>query len=308
MEKVNTAAKYDVFVIADLCIDLLFTGKVRPQYGQAEQFVDDYTVDLGGSAAIFASQFTKLGGNVGFLASVGDDLFGKMLLEKIQSIGISTEFITVAKTGKTAVGLGLSDGHDRAMLTFAGTILDIKPKNITSELIKQTRHWHIAGYYLLPQLWDFWPNFLQKIHYQGITVSLDTNWSPEGNWEQVRKILHHVNVFLPNEEEAKHISGKDNLEEAGNWLAQHCGLVVVKCGADGAMVFQKNQMRTFGIPVELTENLVIADTTGAGDNFDAGFISAWLSGNSLDHCIHLGMRCGTGSLRAIGGIAGQVYK
>lgn len=303
----NIARKYDVFVVADLCIDLLFTGKVRPQFGQAEQLVEDYTADLGGSAAIFASQFTKLGGNVGFLASVGDDLFGKMLLEKIQSIGISTKFITVNKTGKTAVGLGLSDRHDRAMLTYTGTMLDVQPQNITSELMKQTRHWHIAGYYLLPQFWDFWPSFLQKLQLQGITISLDTNWAPEGNWEKVREILHNVNVFLPNEEEAKRISGKENLEAAGKWLAQHCDLIVVKCGANGVSVFQKDRLQTFSIPAQLTENLAIADTTGAGDNFDAGFLSAWLSGKSLEDCVHLGMRCGTASLRAIGGIAGQIY-
>ncbi len=303
----STVAKYDVFVVADLCIDLLFTGSVRPQYGQAEQFIEDYTVDLGGSAAIFAAQFAKLGGNVGFLASVGDDLFGRILMEKLHFLNISTDLIKTDQTTKTAVGLGLSDGHDRAMLTYAGTMLSVQPENITSELINQTRHWHIAGYFLLPQFWNFWKPFLQQLHKQRITVSLDTNWAPEGNWAQVREILPFVNIFLPNEEEAKHISDKDDLKEAGAWLAQRCDLVVIKCGAAGAIVFEKNQLQPFTIPVELTENLTIADTTGAGDNFDAGFLRAWLLGKPLEQCVYWGIKCGTSSLRAVGGIAGQIH-
>lgn len=303
----NAAVKYDVFVVADLCIDLLFTGKVRPQYGQAEQFVDDYTTELGGSAAIFASQFTKLGGNVGFLASVGDDVFGRILIDKLRSLNIGTRFIKLDPTEKTAVGLGLSDGHDRSMLTYAGTMFGIQPENITSELINQTKHWHIAGYFLLPQLWDFWKPFLQQIQQQGITTSLDTNWAPAGNWSQVREILPLVNVFLPNEAEAMHISGKDNLKAAGYWLAQRCDLVVIKCGAAGAITFEKGRVQTFAIPAELTENLTIADTTGAGDNFDAGFLRAWLLGKPLSECVQLAMKCGTSSLRAIGGIGGQIH-
>ncbi|MBK7870157.1 MAG: carbohydrate kinase family protein [Saprospiraceae bacterium] len=299
-------AKYDVFVIADLCIDLLFTGTVRPKYGQAEQLIDDYTVDLGGSAAIFASQFAKLGGNVGFLAKVGNDLFGNILLEKIKSIGISSEHISIDETHKTAAGIGLSDGQDRAMLTYMGTLLSVKPEDIKDEFIKRTKHWHIASYFLLENLWDFWILFLQKLKQQGLTVSLDTNWAPKENWQQVHNILPYIDVFLPNEEEAKLISGEKNVIEAGKWLSDRCNLVVIKCGGDGAMAFQKEKIYKFDIPIHLTENLMIADTTGAGDNFDAGFLHNWLLNKALEECIKLGMECGTRSLSAIGGIEGQI--
>ncbi len=297
---------YDVFVVADLCIDLLFTGKVRPRYGQAEQFLEDYTIDLGGSAAIFASQFTKLGGNVGFLAKVGDDFFGHFLIEKIKALGISTTYISLDTNRKTAVGVGLSDGADRAMLTYTGTLQSIEPDDIQEDFVTATRHWHIASYFLLENLYEHWIPFLQQLRQQGVTVSLDTNWAPKENWERVHALLPFVDVFLPNEEEARRISGKADVLEAGNWLVNYCKIVVIKRGGAGAMVFQKENVQQFDLPKTLTNQLVIADTTGAGDNFDAGFLRGWLLGKSVEACVQLGMKCGTLSLSAIGGITAQL--
>lgn len=298
--------QFDAFVVADLCVDLLFTGTVRPKYGQAEQLIDDYTIDLGGSAAIFAAQFAKLGGKIGLLAKVAEDLFGNMLKDKLKSLGISTAYISTDPSRKTSVGIGLFDGKDRAMLTYTGTMLATQPEDIHKNYLNLTSHWHIASYYLLTQLRSFWSEFIPQLKKQGISLSLDTNWDPEEDWQQVQEILPFVDVFLPNEAEAKHISGKNDLLESGKYLAQYCGLVVVKCGADGAIVFRNDEIQSFAIPAELTENLQIADTTGAGDNFDAGFLRNWLLGKSLEECIHLGIRCGTASLKAIGGIEGQL--
>ena len=67
---------FDVALVADLCADMLFKGDARPTYGQVEHFVDDYQIELGGSAAIFASQFTRLGGRVALYGMVGEDLLG----------------------------------------------------------------------------------------------------------------------------------------------------------------------------------------------------------------------------------------
>ncbi len=300
--------KYDVFVVADLCMDLLFTGRVRPRYGQAEQFIDDYTADLGGSAAIFASQFTKLGGKVGFLGKVGDDLFGHILLDKLKKIGISTELVSIDPHCKTAVGVGLSDRADRAMLTYLGSIEALQPTDIQEVFIENTRHWHIASYYLLEQFQEFWIDFLPKLKEKGITISLDTNWAPRNDWFRVKPILPLIDVLLPNEEEALYLSDREDFIERGKRLAGICNLVVIKCGAEGATVFQGDKVTRFGIPDVFTENLEIADTTGAGDNFDAGFLRNWLLGKPLVDCVQLAMKCGTKSLTAIGGIAGQVQE
>jgi sugar/nucleoside kinase (ribokinase family) len=113
-------------------------------------------------------------------------------------------------------------------------------------------------------------------------------------------------VFLPNEGEALHISGKDDLDQAGKWLAGITGLTVIKCGAQGAVAFKGDERTQFAVPQALLDGLRIVDTTGAGDNFDAGFMFAWLQGEALADCVALGMKCATASLGAIGGIEGQL--
>ncbi len=301
--------KYDVAVVADLCLDFLITGKVKPKYGQAEKLVDDYTLELGGSAAIFASQFSKLGGRVGLIGAIGQDLFGHFLIEKLNQNNISEENIIIKPDVKTSVGLGLSYYEDRAMLTYLGAMAELNAEDIfKSGVLANTGHLHIAGYFLLNQLYDFWPKILKDSDNKNFTTSLDTNWSPDDDWDKVKKLLPYIDVFLPNEQEALHISAKDNIVEAGKFLAGITKIVVIKRGEKGAMVFQGNSIKDVGVPNKLKQNLKIADTTGAGDNFDAGFIREWLLKKPLENCILQAISCGTQSLTKTGGIEGQLRK
>jgi sugar/nucleoside kinase (ribokinase family) len=299
--------EYDVVVIADLCVDILFTGDVKPIYGQVEQFINNYELELGGSAAIFASQFSKLGGKVGLLGTAGEDIFGQYIVDRVDRLGITTEYISRTSDFKTAVGLNLSNQEDRAMLTYKGSI-----DGITSELLKDslilnnTNHVHIVSYFLLNHLQSFWSSELASLKKGGMKVSLDTNWDPDDCWESVIDILHHVDVFIPNEEEALRISKKANVKAAGKWLSQFGGLVVVKCGENGAIVFEGDSVKNYNVPELLLSDMKISDTTGAGDNFDAGFLYAWLKDKPIDVCVNLGLRCGTSSLSKLGGIAGQI--
>ncbi|MCX2739772.1 carbohydrate kinase family protein [Pontibacter anaerobius] len=298
--------KHQLVTIADLCLDILFTADVVPKYGQVEQFVNDYHVDLGGSAAIFASQFAKLGGNPALFGVVGTDTFGDILTLKLHESGIMTDYLVKDTETKTAVGLGLAKGDDRAMLTYKGTMQSVTPERIRKAgILREAKHIHIASFYLLDQLHELWEQELKSLKQNGVTVSLDTNWAPEGNWQAVHSILGYVDVFIPNEEEALLISGQPTCDLAGEWLSTKCGLVVIKRGAAGASVYQNKEAVHFQVPSALTKHLEIADTTGAGDNFAAGFVYAWLNQNSIAESVNLAMRCGTTSLSKIGGIAGQ---
>jgi len=297
--------QFDVAVIADLCVDILVKGDVVPVWGQAEQFVDDYCLELGGSAGIFATQFARLGGRVGLYGTVGNDLFGRYLRERLTGLGIATEHVSTSGRFKTPVGLGLIRKDDRAMFTYQGCLQEITFEAVdASGLLAQAPHLHIASYFLLDALRPHWPEVLPGLRERGMTVSLDTNWSPDGNWGAAREILGYVDVFLPNEEEALRISGRDSVEDAGKWLGDRVKLAVIKRGARGALAFESgSRVELAGVALDEAS---IADTTGAGDNFDAGFLHAWLKGAPLARCMELGIRCGTSSLRCMGGIEGQL--
>ena len=302
-----TEMQFDVAVIADLCVDFLVRGDDVPIWGQAEVFVDDYCLELGGSAGIFASQFTRLGGKVGLYGKVGNDLFGHYLRERVTGLGIATEHVFASERYRTPVGFGLSMKGDRAMLTYEGCLREITFDAVeASGLLAKSPHLHIASYFLLESLRPHWPRMLPALRQRGMTVSLDTNWSPAGNWDAVREILGYVDVFAPNEQEALHISGMDNVEDALKWLSRLVKLTVIKRGARGAVAFDRESGDRVDLPGTPLDERSIADTTGAGDNFDAGFLYAWLKGAPLANCVKLGMRCGTASLARMGGIEGQL--
>lgn len=293
--------------MADLCVDILFAGDVKPIYGQAEQLVNDYAIELGGSASIFSSQFVKLGGEVNLVGKVGDDMFGNFVRERLRTLNVATKHILKTRSGKTAVGLGLGYRNDRAMLTYLGAMHELTEEEILSTgLFDQPQHLHITSYYLLSHLQNFWKQQLPMLKEKGTTISLDTNWSIVGDWQSVHSIFPFIDVFIPNEQEALHISGQSSVLDAGKWLSNFCNVTVIKCGSEGAIVFDKDKTVTsFPVPACLTQNLKIADTTGAGDNFDAGFLKAWLAQKAVEDCVLDGMVCGTMSLAEVGGITAQ---
>lgn len=262
---------FDILCVSDMCVDMVMTGNVRPQFKQVEQLIEGYSIELGGSANIFASQVAKLGARSGVLGWVGEDAFGQFCLETLQSLGVDTSRVgrhTQLKTGISAI---LAEPGDRAILTYLGTIEGVQPNELSDGVLGDCRHWHIASFFLLNQLRSQWKEWLTRCHEKKVSTSLDTNWDPENRWEGVKELLPLVDVFLPNEAEALAISGETDVERAGRELSACGPLVVVKRGEDGAMVFKGQQSwRIRGN--ELSDlPVTIVDAVGAGDNFDAGF-------------------------------------
>lgn len=298
----------DVLSVSDTCVDLIVTGNVRPKFGQVEQLVDDYAVDVGGSAPIFASQFVKLGGRAGLVGALGDDPFGRLALERLRSVGVDTSRLDVRREVKTALGLGLSEPGDRAMLTYLGSIDALGPEALTEELLRACRHWHLASYFLLAKLRGAWREWLRRARQAGLSTSLDTNWDPANRWEGVRELLPFVQVFLPNEAEAQAIAREKDVYRAGAALAREGPLVVVKRGERGAAAFDGVKSWEVPDPADVNVPLRVVDTTGAGDSFDAGFLRAWLLRRPVEDCLRWGMRCGRASLAAAGGIEAQLRR
>ena len=296
---------FDVLTVADICVDMILTGNVRPQFHQVEQIVDDCSLELGGSATIFATQLAKLKARVGVIGWVGKDVLGQFVLQQLAAAGVDTQRVREHLAFKTGVGVALSEKNDRAILTYPGTIDATRPEDLQERWLGGCKHWHIASYFLLQNMRAIWPDWLAKCRGRGITTSLDTNWDPEARWLGVQELLPLVDIFLPNEEEALAISGERNPFDAGKRLASSGPLVVIKRGENGALAMLKNKTWEFR-PDQTELPSFIVDATGAGDNFDAGFIRAWLLGRDMETCLRLGHRCGLNSLKFLGGTRGQV--
>ncbi len=297
--------RFDVVNIADVFADVVITGHQKPSFGQVETLAESYEIELGGSGPIFASQFARLGGHVAVITVIGTDQMGDFILHRMEESGINTTHVRRSSVNKTPLGLNISIEGDRSLLTVPGTLNEIMPDLANRIRLEEVRHWHISGYFLLPSLLPFWPGFLKQLKTFGITSSLDTNWAPSGNWEQVLEILPLVDLFLPNEQEAMAIAGTSDYRDAGQCLAGQTGMVVVKRGGEGASVFAGNREHNVTVGELWPRGVTVVDTTGAGDCFDAGFVYEWLRGADPDRCLRTGVLCGTSCVEGIGGLQSQ---
>lgn len=290
---------YDIITALDVCVDFLVIGSPIPQFGQAEQLIEDYKIEMGGSAVIFASQCAKLGLRTTGAGRVGPDAFGRLFLEKLAATGVDLSAIVCDEQAKTGVGILLCRQNDRSILTYSGTIDGVSREMVAAQLT-QARHLHIASYYLMAALRPAWPDLARQAKANGMTVSLDTNWDPAGQWQGIDDLAGSVDVFLPNENEARAFTGESDLDAAITRLGEMFPVVVIKLGSAGAMAICHGQIsRVSGYPG------VPVDTVGAGDNFDAGFLFGWLHENPVERCLELGCFCGSRSIQALGGFAAQ---
>jgi len=137
----------------------------------------------------------------------------------------------------------------------------------------------------------------QRLKSAGLTISLDTNDDPDDEWQGgLYDILRYVDVFLPNEREARKAAGTEDLELAIRKLAELVPVVVVKLGRDGAMA-QRGTER-FISPAQIVDAV---DPVGAGDSFDAGFIHQYLRGADMPACLASGNIAGALSTTRSGG-------
>jgi sugar/nucleoside kinase (ribokinase family) len=302
-------------------VDILVVGEINPDivvsdpdpvpvFGEVERVVESIRMTVGSSSAIFACGAARLGLRVAFYGVVGDDPFGRYMLEALAGRGIDVAACTVEPDRPTGATVILTSGRDRAMLTGLGTIGALDVEGIPAALVGRARHVHLGAFFLQDEHRDRLAPFFAEARARGLTTSFDTNWDPTERWDGgIDEMLRATDVFLPNAAEARRIAGIDDVEVAARALAARGAagrsdgepIVAVKLGAAGALACRADGLivRVDGLPTEPI------DTTGAGDSFDAGFLRAWLDGGDLRASLELGAACGALSTRRAGGVDGQ---
>lgn len=296
----------DLLVVGDLNPDIVLRGDVVPRFGQAEQRLEAADVVLAGSGGIVAAGAARLGLRTSIVATIGRDPFGDLVAAELDARRVDRSLVTRVTTRGTGSSVILSAGDDRAILTFPGALELEDAALVTDEVLRRTRHLHLAGFFLLPRMAAAAGDLLRRAHTVGCTTSLDTNWDPSQRWAGVLDLLPDVDVFLPNENELLAVSAQSDPESAVVALRRHAPdvVVVAKRGAHGAQAWVPGQptVRAAGIPVD------VVDTTGAGDSFDAGFLSAWIGGLETAVALRWGCVAGGLSTRAAGGTASQATR
>jgi sugar/nucleoside kinase (ribokinase family) len=292
---------FDLLVVGELNPDLILTGDVTPKFGQVEQLLDDATLTIGSSSAIFACGAARLGLRVAFIGKVGDDEFGRFMRSALEARGVDTSGVVVDPGIKTGLTVVLSRGNDRAILTYSGSIGALCLSEVDLRILVRARHLHLGSYFMLDALRPDVSRLFEIAGAYKLTTSLDTNYDPAEQWNgDLPRTLRRAHVFLPNETELTRIAGVPDVAGALAKLSSLIPLIAVKRGPHGATARRGNEVfDATSIPVN------VVDTTGAGDSFDAGFIYGYLNGWDVGRSLRLACVCGALSTRAAGGTTAQ---
>jgi len=288
-----------VIVIGELNADLIFSGRrIRPEPNR-EKLADDFCLALGSSSAITAAGLAGLGLEVEFVSVVGDDELGRFCLSELRRFGVGVRHVAVDGSSRTGATLSLTDGSDRSLVTYLGTIAAVTPERIPADIYDGASHVHFGSFYLQERMRPHWRDVFRRAKAAGATTSFDVGWDPAETWdrERLRDLLAWTDWFLPSEEEALAIFEAPSLAELAPRLPERRGHVIVKRGAAGAVAFDPAGGVTQGSPFRVEP----VDTTGAGDSFNAGWIAARLSGRNEAEALTFANACGALSTLGIGG-------
>ena len=290
--------KFDVTIAGELNLDLILYGVPEELPPERELLVNGMALTPGGSSAIVAHNLAALGIRVGFQSRVGNDPLGQIALDRMTAAGVDVSRVRrvdgVTKTGLTVT---LQREHWRNMLTYPGTIFDLSFADLDIEYLTSAQHFHLSSYYLQSGLRPHVLELFHTLKTAELTISLDTNDDPDDRWgDGLWEALEYVDVFLPNEREACRVAGTDNLDDAISRLANRIPLVTVKMGRKGALAQRGGERFT---SAALPVNAV--DAVGAGDSFNAGFLSQYVRGANLGTCLAWGNLAGALSTTQAGG-------
>jgi len=234
---------------------------------------------------------------VGMVSKVGSDAVGKMTLGWLSDGGVDTTRVVAASASGTGVSVILTYPAERCILTYPGTIFELSYGDLDLDYVFSARHLHISSYFLQKGLRPKIGDLFSAAQRKGLTTSLDTNDDPEDIWaDDLLACLHHVDIFFPNEREAKCIARTDDLSRAIADLSERVSLVAVKLGSKGAIA-RKGAQEWRCSPVDVD----VVDAVGAGDTFDAGFICRFLQGAPVDECLAYANLAGAYSTTRVGG-------
>ena len=288
----------DVCVVGEINPDLILYGLPEILKPEQETLIDGFRLTLGSSSAIFAHNLSVLGTRVGMISKIGADSLGKMAFDWLAKAGVDLTQVVSASSG-TSTGLTviLAQPDHRFILTYPGTMFELSYADLDLDYLFSARHLHLSSYFLHKALRPRIADLFRDAKAKGLSTSLDTNDDPSGEWgKDLLSVLPFVDIFLPNEREAKKIAGTGNLEQAIEKLSQLCRIVVVKLGSKGAIARRgSDEWRRSGMRV------ASVDPVGAGDSFDAGFIHRFLQGATPQECLEYADVAGAFSTTREGG-------
>ena len=239
----------------------------------------------GGSAANTAAGIASFGGTAGFVGVVGDGQFGEVYAHDLDAIGVTFDAAGSKKTGPTGKCLVIvTPDAQRTMCTSLGVAADITPADIPSDLVASARLTYLEGF-----LWDqptakeAFRTAARIAHDAGrqVALSLSDPFCVDRHREDFLGLIEsQVDVLFANEDEICSLYEVADFDAALQEVRHHCAIAALTRSERGAVIVAGDEVHVIDAhPVER-----VVDTTGAGDQYAAGFLHGLTAGRDLVTC------------------------
>ncbi|BDH44147.1 2-dehydro-3-deoxygluconokinase [Salmonella enterica subsp. enterica serovar Choleraesuis] len=284
----------------------MFVAQQTGELSRCEQFIKR----IAGAELNVATGLARLGLNVGWVSRVGDDSFGRYVLDCLAAEHIDSRAVTTDNRYPTAFQLKskVTDGSDPVVEYFrkGSAASHLSVEDFNADYFLSARHLHLSGVAaaLSESSWELLNHCAQTMKQAGKTLSFDPNlrpvlWPSEAVMvSQLNKLAFQADWVLPGYKEGVILTGQKSLDGIGDfYLDRGVRAVIIKTGADGAW-FKTASGEQGTVPAIRVDNVV--DTVGAGDGFAVGVISALLEGKSIEQAVRRGNKIGSLAIQVQG--------
>lgn len=277
-----------------------FCGPLRelPREGQLLA-IDAMPSKAGGCAANVAIGLAKQGFAVDVVGCLGQDPASQILLTSFEEYGVGCEQVVYTDrypTSKTVILL--VEGQDRRYLHVFGANQVLTVGHIRREWVAGLKVFYLGGLFALPGIrTDELLGLLQFCRRQGIVTVVDVvvpqQWAGP---DELKPLLPFIDYFLPNDDEARQITGQAKpLDQLRDLQASGAQTVIITQGQAGALAARGREFWQAGAyPVP------VVDPSGSGDAFTSGVITGLLRGWDLPQTLRYASALGASATRAIG--------
>ena len=269
-----------VTVIGCVQADVVMSPVTDLPHSGGTLLADQMTVRVGGAGANAALAAVEAGMDARLIGCVGEDHLGDWMRAQLGPAGLADELVVVAGEASGLTVALESPERDRTFITYLGVNARWEPAMIPDDALT-CENLLLGDYFVAPRLrGDAARRLLDAARTRGGRTFFDTTWDPDGfssqSRDEVLGLLPSVDVFLPNEVEACAIAGGgDDAAAAARALQAVSGAwVVVKLGPRGCLAVGPDGAELAVAAPAMT----VADTTGAGDAFNAGLVDALARG------------------------------
>ena len=270
----------------DTKFDIVALGEPMVEFNQTRAGESAYLQGFGGDTSNMAIAAARQGARSAYVTRVGDDTFGKMLLDLWRAEGVDTQAVEVDATSATGVYFVThgSGGHVFSYLRAGSAASRMQVGQLPMELLRSARYVQASGISLAisPNAADCVLAAFDAARSAGVKVALDSNlrlklWPLAHARAVIGAAAALADYFFPSVEDAQALSGLMDHNAIIDW-AHRLGArtVLLKLGADGVRVSDGRRRETIpGFKV------AAVDATGAGDCFCGAFLARLVAGDTL---------------------------